>query len=349
MTIERLLENPLWSTGVVQTSRSELRLLLNTIPGVVGGEFHAELSGIKAGLSGTADVSLTCTSWDMCTSRTRQPSSPNTHFYEIERVEIKHSKLDIRFLIPFEAKGTEEDATWELVVELPDGTSEMFEVPICRTDESDPEITSIKVSSLGSGDEAFEENQQQGSSKSSQYQARPHRNTFKQENSKPYQLRLDENTLHLRIPGHVLGRPSFAKGGLIVTLIWVGFAGFVAWLIDEGIGPWLIAGIPGTLLASFTVFARFGVTEVELNQIELAVRYRLFGLGWTKRIPIVDIDGFKSCCVGKLPTKGGEQISYAMMVRDNASRSSFIGAGLLDKPESRTLSTKLNGFLESIR
>lgn len=349
MTFETVLENPLWSAGVVQARRSKLQLFLNTIPGVVGGEFHAELCGIEAGLSGTADVTLSCTSWDGSSNHARQSSSPNSHFYEIERVEIKHSKVDIRFLIPFEAKGTEEDATWQLVVDLPNGTSDIFEVPICRTDESNPEINSIQIASYGLNVRESEEYQSQGSIESDQFHSRSSRKDSKSENSKAYQLQQDERALHLTIPGHVPGRPSFVKGGLIMTLIWVGFVGFVAWVIDEGIGPWLIAGVPGALFASLTAFARFGVTMVELNQNELSVRYRLFGLGWTKRLEVANIDGFKPCCVGKLPAKGGGQISYAMMVSAKTSNSSFIGAGLLNQFESRILSKKLNGFLDSVR
>lgn len=349
MISETIRENPHWAAGVVRANRSELQLLLNTIPGVVGGEFHAELHGIATGLSGTADVSLTCTRWDNSSRHARKSSSPNTHFYEIERVEITNSKLDIRFLIPFEAKGTEEDATWELVVELPSGTSEVFEVPICRTDESNPEITSVQIASYGLGVEESENPQRQSSSESNEFGAGANRNASKRKNSKPYQLQLNETSLQLKIPSHISGRPSFFQGGLIMTLIWVTFVGLVAWLIDEGVEPWLIAGIPGALFASLTAFARFGVTTVELNPEELAVRYRLFGLGWTKRIQVPDIDGFKPSCMGKLPTKGGGQISYAMMVSDKASRTSFLGAGLLNQSESRTLSKKLNGLLESIR
>ena len=349
MTFDSVLENPNWSAGVVQAQRSELQLFLNTIPGIVGGEFHAELCGIEAGVLGTADVTLACTCWDGSSNRSRPSSSPNIHFYEIERFEIKHSKVDIRFLIPFEAKGTEEDATWQLVIDLPNGISEVFEVPICRTDESNPEISSIQIASYGLNVGQTEEFQSKSSSESNQFHSRSSRNDSRSENSKFYQLQQDERALHLRIPGHVPGHPSFVKSGLIMTLIWVAFVGLVAWLIDEGIGPWLIAGVPGALLASLTVFARFGVTVVDLNQNELIVRYRLFGLGWTKRLEVENIDGFKSCCVGELPAKGGGQISYAMMVSAKTSNSSFIGAGLLNQSESRILSKKLNGFLDSVR
>lgn len=349
MTFETVLENPLWSAGVVRASRSEQQLFLNTIPGVVGGEFHAELCGIETGLEGIADVSLTCTSWDNSSKHSRKSTSPDTHFYEIEKVEIKHSKIDIRFLIPFETKGTEENAIWRLVVDLPNGVSETFEVPICRTDESNPEVNAIQIASYGLGIEESEELQRPSSSNENLLHSGTSRHVFRSGNAKPYQMQIDEGALNLRIPGHVPGRPSFFKGGLIITLLWVTFCGLVAWLIDEGIEPYLIAVIPGALFAALTAFARFGVTVVDLNQKELTVRYTLFGIGWTKRIQTGDIGGFKPCCVGKLPTKDGGQISYAMMVEDKASNSSFLGAGLVNQSESRVLSKELNAFLDSVR
>jgi len=139
--IQSVLLDSRWASRLISGDTTDISLYLATFPGVVGGNFCGKITGLTPDYDGQVDVTITCTGFD---SGSDSPS-PMTYFQEIESFALQNSSFEFLFRIPYEARATEEDADWHLLINFSNGTSEVFEIPVCRTPESSPKLTSVQI------------------------------------------------------------------------------------------------------------------------------------------------------------------------------------------------------------
>jgi len=321
-----------WTSDLIIAPRSKWTLHLGTRPGIIGGKFQATLEGLPP--SGSAQVTISCTAWEKRNSNSRHVSSgPDILFIEVESFEVTASSLEVQFVIPFDAKGSNEGATWELLVELNDGVSEIFEIPVCRTKLSNPEINEVSMASFGIGlDESSD-------SKSRKKIAQP--NSSKQ---KAYELKIESEKLSLSIPARVPGRISWAKPVGWIWAIWAVVTVAFVFLFDEKLEVCTILGIPLLFMSIVWVFIMFGKSIVELHEDGMVLRHCLFGVKLPNRTPRKEIQGFVVKCVGSLPTSKGSSQAMYVLAAEKPTSSSFLSGALLDRTDARTLAKRLNEF-----
>lgn len=141
--IQLLLRDSRWASKLVSGKTTSTNVYLATFPGLVGGKFSGEIMGLTPDQYGQVDITITCTGFDS------DSSSPVVHFQEVESISIQNSSLEFLFRIPYEAQATEEGADWHLLIDFSNVESEVFEIPICRTLESNPKLTSVQIAAEG--------------------------------------------------------------------------------------------------------------------------------------------------------------------------------------------------------
>lgn len=329
--VESVLEDARWSSSNVVAESTNLRLL--TLPGIVGGEFRARLEGLFPTHLGEAVVTICCTGWERQRSSSEfKPSSPDIYFSEVECLQVVGPSLEIGFVIPFEAKGTEEDATWQLQIQFANGDTEIFEVPVCRTSTSDPKITAVTIAAAGVGlDSSESESRSLGKGK--------------QRRRKPFELNEVDGELHLRIPSRTPGHPSLAKGAGIICGIWAAATLFAGWIFfNETIEPLVILSIPLAGFSLLFAYALFGVSHTRLTKDKLIQRHVLFGIPIPRTTNRSHISGFAPWCVDPMGAVSGGQVSYFVLVKRTHQNDLFTSFGLFNQDDARRLAKQLNEF-----
>jgi len=325
--VQSVLDNPRWASRSVTNSQSNVSVQLLTFPGVVGGEFKARIVGLLPEHKGRAEVTISC-------SGGSQNSASTTHgnhvipFLEVESFDVQDQPLTVHFLVPFESKGTDEGYVWHLQIQFANGTTEVFEVPICRTFESNPEVSELEIVSAGL-------------SKKDQWYADRSEARFGRSRRKPFELSKENDDLLVSMPSFISGRPSLGRGQEIFWII-VAAVAFVALLVMDGdIAPKLSLAIPLIPIMVVLVFLRFGVSKLTFSNDQMKLRHSLFGISYPTRVKRSNITGFLPKCMGSLGDEGG---SYLVVAECKDSKSVFLSAAMLNKNDAYTLVKRLNSF-----
>ena len=328
--IQSVLDDSRWKAGIVDAARSSVAVQLQTFPGVVGGEFKALVVGLLPEHIGQAEISISSSGFESENFRHQhRPSNPNISFLEVESFQIQGPTLEVQFLIPFEAKGTNEGYSWHLQIQFASGTTEVFEVPVCRTFESNPEVSEIEIAAAGLNKEE-RWHPQISEEKTGSWK-------------KSFDLTKANQELHLSIPSRIARRPSLATGLGVFWGIWAAVTALFYWIFEGELEPMLILGIPLIAMTVLLTFAVFGVSRVKFCQEQMEQRHSLFGLSFPKRVKRSEITGFLTKCVGSLGDAGG---SYLVVAEKNDSSNVFLSAALLNKNDAHTLVKRLNKFWE---
>jgi len=315
--IQTVLNDPRWASGIVESKRSNVTVHLQSFPGVVGGEFRALVVDLLPEHMGRAEVTLSCTG-----------SDSGNAFLEVETFQIQDPALEVHFLIPFEAKGSDEGHEWHLQIQFTSGATEVFEVPVCRTYESNPEVSEIEIAAAGLN-------------KKEQWHAARSEERSGSSWEKPYELTKADEELHLNIPSRVSGRPCLAKGLAIFWGIWAAVTALFYWIFEGELEPTVILGIPLIAMSVLLAFALFGVSKIKIGKDQLVQRHSLFGLSIPKRVKRSDISSFDTKCVGSLGDANG---SWLVVAEKTNTSCMFLSAALLNKTDARTLVKRLNKF-----
>lgn len=329
--LETIIEDPKWATGTISGKRSDVAIVLQSFPGIVGGEFKALVTGLLPEHFGRAEVTISCVGVDphnrRQTNENYYSSNPDVSFLEVESLQIGGPTLQIHFLIPFEAKGTDEGFDWHLQIQFANGRTEVFEVPICRTCESSPEVSELEIAAAGlcRKEQWYEQKEKVRSGRS---------------RMKPFELRKTDDELLVSIPSRIPGRPCLAKGLGIFWGIWATVTALFYWVFEGEVEPMLILGIPLFAMTVLLAFMLFGVSKNRINQEGIVQRHSLLGLSFPKRIKRSDVTGFLPKCIGSLGDAGG---SY-LIIAETKQANVFLSAALLNKSDARTLAKRLNSF-----
>ena len=331
--IQSVLDDARWASGTVSGKRSTVRVQLETFPGVVGGEFLVKIVGLTPDDFGQVDVAITCTGFDDDDSHDDSRSaSPITYFQEVESLTIGDLSFEVAFWIPFEAIGTEEGATWHLSVYLGKGTSEIFEVPVCRTPESNPEITSVQIAAKDVGRKNHQEDK--------------FRKNSNRDRVPPYTATNLNGEWNLRLPARTPGRsPILAKGLGIFAGIWAAMLASFYWLFEKNLEPVVALGIPLIIMLLAIIFMLFGVSHCTLSREKLVTTHKLFGvpLNWRKT-ERHDLAGFKTVCLDTMPSPGRSRFNYLVTAKTKGFENVFLALTVFDQNEARVFARKLNQF-----
>lgn len=328
--IQSVLNEARWASRTLTGKDSEINVHLVTFPGVVGGVFRAQFDGLKQDHFGEVNVSIISTGIDLGhPSDEHSSASPITHFQEVESLSVQNFSFEVMFRIPFEAQGTEEGAVWNLTIHFANGTSEIFEVPVCRTTNSHPEITAVQIAAAG-------------------YESKQHQQKTSVENQfKPYTMTHSNGELNLRFPSRIPGRVSvLAKGLGIVAGLWAVMLAIIAWSSNGAFEPMFVFGLVLLIMLIAIVFMLFGVSYCKLNQDKLATTYKLFGLpiywGNSSRSDVV---GFSTLCLDPIQSPGKQQMNYVVTMMVKKSSKKFLCLTCFKQNEARMLAKQLNEFL----
>ncbi len=331
--IQSVLDDARWASGTVSGKHSTIRVQLVTFPGVVGGEFRLKVVGLTPDNFGQVDVAITCTGFDDGDSHDdSSSSSPITYFQEVESVTIGDLSFEVDFWIPFEALGTEEGAIWHLSVYFGNGTSENFEVPVCRTPESNPELTSVQIAATGVG--------------CKKHQGERFRENSNKDCVPPYTATNLNGEWNLRLPARTPGRPPIlAKGLGIFAGLWAAMLASFYWLFEKSLGPVVALGFPLVIMLLAIIFILFGVSHCTLNREKLVTIHKLFGvpLSWrtTKRH---DLAGFTTVCLDTIPSPGTSRFNYLVIAETKGFENVFLALTVFKQDEARVFARKLNQF-----
>lgn len=332
--IQVVLDDPRWASKIVSGKNSNIDVHLTTFPGVVGGEFRAHVTGLMPDHFGQVDVEITCTGFDDDVSSDKFSSSLNSYFQEAASLSIHKLSFEIKFLIPFEAKGTEEGATWQLLIYLGDGTSEILEIPVCRTPKSNPEITSVQIAAAGV---VVNDKQKNGLKK-----------TSKTHHNKSYMMTRSNGELTLLTRTCAPGRPAIlAKGLGIFAGAWAVLMFFFYWTFKDGNGFVGFASITLFVLFILLLFMLFGVSSCQFHKDKLVIKHKLFGipLNWSN-VDRSDLAGFSTKYLTSFPSPGRLKFKYFVIGQTNKLSNVFISLQVFDQEEAWILAKELNDYLE---
>ena len=311
-----------WSSNTFHTE-NDYWLTIKTLPGVIGGKFSAYVDGLQSNYYGTTQITIMSTV--IKSSRNHDGTSGATsvtEFLEVESIDVTGPRIDFEFLIPFETTCLSDGANWTLLIEFSNGVTELFEIPVYRTDESDPELSEVKIASIHSR-KLDDCNSQPVSG-----------------NKSVYSLSIDDNLL-LQIPLKVSGKPSLFPGLAIFFGLW--FAISVVFLFLAGTEVWFFC-IPLPIMALLLVFLHQGTTTIEMNEEQLTIKQKLFGLSIPSRINKDDVVGFSTKCLGSMPSDNGSQAAYMLGVKRHSNGFKMLSAALLSQWESRLLIKRLSEY-----
>lgn len=326
---ESTIDDPKWASGTIVSQNSDVAVRLKKRPGVVGGQFKAQLVGLLPEHAGRAEVTLSSTGFESESRRCEiGTTSPDISFLEVGSFQIQSESVEIHFLIPYEAKGTDEGFEWILQIQFANGTIEVFEVPICRTHESNPEVTELEIAAAGLN------------AKEQWYAQQPEERSGRSWR-KPYELAKTDQELHVTIPSRISGRPSLAKGLGVFWGLWASATALFYWISGGELEPMVILGIPLLAMSGLLVFLLFGISKNRLCERQLETRHTLLGFSIPKRIKRTEIEGFLKLCVGSLGDPGG---SYLVVARRKDSGNTFLSAALLNKSDAQNMVKRLNTF-----
>lgn len=334
-TVQSVLDDDHWASRIVSGKHSNIEVHLSTFPGVVGGEFRAHVTGLMPDHFGQVDVEITCTGFDDDVSSDEFSSSLNTYFQEAASLSIHKLSFEIKFMIPFEAKGTEEGATWQLLIYLGDGTSEILEIPVCRTPKSNPEITSVQIVATGV---EVNDKLKNGLKK-----------TSKTHHNKSYMLTRSNGELTLLTRTCAPGRPAILAEGLgIFAGVWAVLMFYFYWIFKDGNGFIGFASITLFVLFISLLFLLFGVSSCQFRKDKLVIKHKLFGilLNWSN-VDRSDLAGFSTKYLASFPSSGRLNFKYFVMGQTNKLSNVFISLQVFDQEEARMLAKELNEYIET--
>lgn len=321
------LNDPRWTFATMHAKEDTYRLVLNTLPGVIGGAFSASVKGIQRDLYGRAQITIN--GYVVQSNRDHEGDSPATlvdDFLEITFIDIKTSRIDLEFLIPFEATSVDDGAHWTLLIEFKNGTSEFFEIPVFRTYDSDPTLDSVKIAALNSA-------------KIDETARPPHLPKLPS-----YELSITDK-FRLQLPSSVTGQPSLFSGLAIVTGLWATVSVAFNLLFSSEGSPWVLF-FPLPIMGLLLLFLKKGVTTMEIDKNLMSVHYSLFGVSIPSTLKRENVVGFSMKCLGILPSANGTQAAYLLGVRQNEGGFKILTPALLNQWDSRLLVKRLNEFWE---
>jgi len=269
--VQSVLDDPRWDSGIVTDNQSDIQIRLLTFPGVVGGEFKAQVIGLLPQHMGQAEVTISCAGFESSNhSREFRPSNTDICFLEVETFQIQDPSLQVQFLIPFESKGTDEGYAWHLQIQFASGTAAIFEVPVCRTHESNPEVSELEIAAAGLNCK-------------DQWQAE----------------RFEQRS------------PGLAKGIGVFWVLWALVTILFYFIFEGDVEVMVLLGLPLIALSTLLTFALFGVSKIKFSKDQMERRHSLFGLSIPMRVKRSDIAGFNTKCVGSLGDSGGSYLVVA--------------------------------------
>ncbi|MDB4512059.1 hypothetical protein N9060_01215 [Arenicella sp.] len=344
--IQSVLQNSRWASRFVASKDSEIRVQLISFPGVVGGVFHAHITGLTADYFGHADVSMTCTGCDSdyIIGQPRQHSY-GTDFQEHESLLIDAFSFEVSFRIPYDTQATEEGSDWHLSIDFANGVSEVFAIPVCRTVDSDPEMTSVQIAADGL---IQNKDQQRLSSQ----------NTIN-DRVKPYTMTNSNGELSFRFPARTPARKTVLARGLgIFAGLWAVMVVSVLWFSKQP--PLDLIFVFGGLLLIMLIiilFLLFGISNCKINEKNITAKHKLFGLpiNWTK-VNREDLAGFSTKSLGLTSGQAKTQSNYFVIavikpdpktkqdVKQKKNSYRFLCVTAFDQYQARLLAKKLNDY-----
>lgn len=322
---ESWLSDARWSSNTLHSKLGKHWLTLKTQPGVVGGSFAAYIDGLKRDYYGQAQVTITSTITESSRDHNRTPFAVAvTDFLEVESVTVSGPRVDFAFTIPFEATCLSDGAVWTLWIEFGNGVSELFEIPVYRTQASDPTLTYLKLASISSTEIAVNKTQPVT------------------ENKPSYSLSIDEKLI-IKIPAKVTGKPGLFKGLAIFSGLWAVVG--IAFIIIAGLKdfPWFFF-IPIPVMALFLLFLYKGISSIEMDDKELKIKHSLFGIGLPFTINKNSVAGFSYRCLGSMPSDTGPQAAYLLAVKTNENGLKILTPALMSQWDSRVLIKRLSEY-----
>jgi hypothetical protein len=310
-------------------------LLLETIPGVVGGHLRGAVQ-TRAPLEGARQIDLTLT----CVRRRTTGSGKNRSTHESilfqEKGEARPdsirpgpwgSELRLDFRIPFDSSPTDlsdsdDTIEWRVEVEVDMAGVDLqarFDVPVFRTDQSSEHVNTASDAlpqvSLSSLDDQ---------------PALP--------GSKVKAKALPAGGVELyfgacRNPGSAFG----------LTFFWALWMGFVAIMLGTG-APILfpiVFSLFGLLILGGAVHLWAGSTRVRASRHELEVRRSLAGIGRTSRHPVNEIEALTA----EIGMTAGKTAFYRLIARKSGGSFAVCGDGLRDKREAEAYALLLRKAL----
>ena len=327
--IESVLKDARWASRTLTGKHSDIEVHLTKFPSVVGGVFRAQVTGLSSDNYGQANITITCTSLDSDNAIDDFDAvSQSNHFEEAESLTIDNFSFDIMFHIPFDSVATEEGGSWHLSIYLSNGVVETFEVPVCRTDESNAELTSVQIAATGLN---VKDNHQKESQ-----QASP------ESLVKTFTVTKSIEEWKLQFPAHMPSRiPVFAKGLGIFTALWFVMVSVIYWATNGALEPIIMLGLPLIIMLISIVFLLFGVTDCRINKETLMTKHKLFGLPlkWGK-VNRSEIAGFSTVSLGVVQM----QLNYMLIAKTKKESSVFLGVTVFNQKEARVLAKQLNEY-----
>lgn len=338
--VQSVLENPRWASRTIEGRDSPIKAHLVTFPGVVGGDLRIQITGLTADYFGHTDVSVTCIGFDSDYVFGETGShSYDFNFQENESLFIEDFSFEVSFRIPFEAQATEEGSTWNLKIDFANGVSEVFEIPVCRTADSDTEMTSVQIAANG----PVEKKHQQISSSQNAINNR----------IKPYTMIKSNSELNFRFPARTPGRKTVLVQGLgIFAGLWAAMIVSVFWFSKEPpLGFIIVFGGMLVVMLMIIVFLLFGVSHCKITKEKITTKHTLFGLpiNWTKANR-GDVAGFSIKSLGLTSGQIKSQSNYLVLaVLKNESEKKqdlyrFLCVTAFDQYQARLLAKELNDY-----
>jgi len=327
--IQSVLLDSRWASRLISGDTTDISLYLATFPGVVGGNFCGKITGLTPDYDGQVDVTITCTGFD---SGSDSPS-PMTYFQEIESFALQNSSFEFLFRIPYEARATEEDADWHLLINFSNGTSEVFEIPVCRTPESSPKLTSVQIAA-----EAHKLKKHQPE--------KPLENSNKNR-IKPYTITVSDSELDLRLPASHQGQVNSLATGLgIFAGLWAAILVIILWLTNDTPDVIYVIGCLLLVMLIFAVFLFFGESHCILDKEKLIVKHKLFGIpiNWSNTTRS-DLAGVSTKFLAAIPKGKKSYSKYWVVANTSESSTVLLGVSTLNQNDARMLTKQLNEFL----
>ncbi len=330
---QSVLKDDRWASGVLLGKESKIKLHLTTFPGLVGGTFRSVVMGLTPDYFGEANVTVTCSVLDSSTSADgSNHNSAGIDFQEVELLLVDDLKFDILFHIPFEAHATEEGGVWQLIMQFVNGATEIFDIPMCRTRESNSEITAAHIAS-----QRFDQKKQQQSEV---------KNASNEIQAEPYTLEIAGGKLTLQSSPSPAGRPTFAKGLAIFTGLWVVMTVFFYWLLDGPLNLVLVFGGFTVFMLICLIFLLYGTSHCIIDREQMVSKHKLFGCTLNSRkTDRGKLTGFSPKLLTTAPSNKKFPFQYWVIGLTENNDSRIFSFTIFGQNEARVLAKKLSDFL----
>ena len=294
---------------------------MSAVPGVIGGKV-AGIVELPAKLRGGGELRIAL----RCVQQTKQGPrgegvSASWCVWQDETMVPAPSAalLPISFTVPYDVRestlpwAADTSYTWTLHVKAPSGAAVHFDIPVFKTEASDPSIKAGVVDASGPA-------------------AQPPKSRTR--------------VLESGADGAVIALPAIP--GLVAGLIAALGLPIAAWAAGRFVAPtpaWVPAaglwlGVGLLVLAALAVFLTG--TRIEVDRRALRVFHGMGGIGWTRTVPIGDIAAVKYDPAGT--TEYGRVEAHL-----EDGKSYWVAANLAGLEESKWLATELTRAIERCR